>query len=158
RHSDLVVMGRAKQKQGLPQDTLERLVMNCGRPMLVVASEAPKQLTGTIMVCWKESGNAARAVAAATPILSKARRVVFTSIQERDDGVTEAVNDIARQFAWNGVKAEARIVSADNRKIPDVLTAAANDCGADLVVMGAFGRSRARQLLFGSCTEAFIQH
>src|SRR5262249_36050793 len=85
RHSDLIVMGRAKQKQGLPPDILERLVLACGRPMLVAATAAPEKLTGTVMVCWKESDNSARAVAAATPILTKAKRVVFASVMERDE-------------------------------------------------------------------------
>jgi nucleotide-binding universal stress UspA family protein len=156
RHSDLIVMGRARQTQGLSPDTLDHLVLNCGRPMLVTATAAPQTLTGTIMVCWKESSNAARAVAAATPILANAKRVVFASVAERDEGVTEAVHDLARQFAWNGISAEARVIPASGRGIPGVLSAAAEDCGADLVVMGAYGRSRARELIFGSCTEAFI--
>jgi nucleotide-binding universal stress UspA family protein len=158
RHCDLVVMGRAKQKQGLAQDTLERLVLVCGRPMLVAATAAPQRLTGTIMVCWKESGNAARAVAAAMPILAKAERVVFTSIVERDESVVDAVKDLARQFAWNGVATETQIIPAKGRKIPGMLSAAAEECRADLVVMGAFGESRARQIIFGSCTEAFLRH
>jgi len=158
RHCDLVVMGRAKQKQGLAQDTLERLVLVCGRPMLVAATAAPQRLTGTIMVCWKESGNAARAVAAAMPILAKAKRVVFTSIVERDESVIDAVKDLARQFAWNGVATETQIIPAKGRKIPGMLSAAAAECSADLVVMGAFGASRARQIIFGSCTEAFLRH
>ena len=158
RHCDLVVMGRAKQKQGLAQDTLERLVLVCGRPMLVAATAAPQRLTGTIMVCWKESGNAARAVAAAMPILAKAKRVVFTSVVERDKSVVDAVKDLARQFAWNGVATETQIIPAKGRKIPGVLSAAAEECSADLVVMGAFGASRARQIIFGSCTEAFLRH
>jgi nucleotide-binding universal stress UspA family protein len=158
RHNDLVVMGRAKQTQGLAPDILERLVLSCGRPMLVAGSAAPQQLTGTIMVCWKESVNAARAVAAATPILTKAKRVVFASVMERDDGVTEALHHLTRQFAWNGISTEVQVIPASGRGIPDSLAAAAEACGADLVVMGAYGRSRARQLLFGSCTEAFIRH
>ena len=158
RHCDLVVMGRAKQKQGLAQDTLERLVLVCGRPMLVAATAAPQRLTGTIMVCWKESGNAARAVAAAMPILAKAKRVVFTSVVERDKSVVDAVKDLARQFAWNGVATETQIIPAKGRKIPGMLSAAAEECSADLVVMGAFGASRARQIIFGSCTEAFLRH
>jgi len=158
RHCDLVVMGRAKQKQGLAQDTLERLVLVCGRPMLVAATAAPQRLTGTIMVCWKESGNAARAVAAAMPILAKAKRVVFTSVVESDKSVVDAVKDLARQFAWNGVATETQIIPAKGRKIPGMLSAAAEECSADLVVMGAFGASRARQIIFGSCTEAFLRH
>lgn len=158
RHNDLIVMGRARQTQGLAPDTLERLVLGCGRPMLVAATEAPQKLTGTIMVCWKESDNAARAIVAANPLLAKAKRVVFASVMERDRSVNEAMQDLARQFAWNKVATEVRVIPADTRKIPDALAAAADACGADLVVMGAFGQSRTHELLFGSCTEAFIRH
>jgi hypothetical protein len=115
RHCDLVVMGRAKQKQGLPQNTLERLVLVCGRPMLVVATAAPQRLTGTIMVCWKESANAARAVAAAMPILTKAKRVVLTCVLEHDESGADAVKDLARQFAWNGATPIGRSCSCTSR-------------------------------------------
>src|SRR3954447_7380955 len=108
RHSDLIVMGRAKQTQGLAPDVLENLVLSCGRPMLVAASTAPQNLTDTVMVCWKESANAARAVAAATPILAKAKRVIFTSILERDKSAADSVRDLARQFAWHGISTEAQ--------------------------------------------------
>ena len=156
RHSDLIVMGRARQKQGLAPDTLAHLVLNCGRPILVAATAAPQTLTDTIMVCWTESSNAARAVTAATPILAKATRVVFVSVAERDEGVTDAVDDLARQFAWNGVSAEVRVIPASRRGIPGALAAAAEECGADLVVMGAYGRSRVRELISGSRTDAVL--
>ena len=157
RHSDLVVLGRAKQTQGLSPDTLEHLVLNCGRPVLVAATAAPRTLTGTVMVCWNESGNAARAVAAAAPILGNAKRVVFTTVAERDADGTEAVHDLARQFARNGVSTEAQVIPANGSGIAGLLAAAAEDCGADLVVMGAYGQSRVRELIFGSCTEALIR-
>jgi nucleotide-binding universal stress UspA family protein len=158
RHSDLIVMGRARQTQGLAPHTLEHLVLNCGRPILVAANVAPQTLTDTVMVCWQESSYAARAVTAATPILAKARRVVFVSVAESDDGVTDALHDLARQFGWNGVSAEVRVVPPSGRRVAPALATAADDCGADLVVMGAYGHSRARELIFGSCTEAFIDH
>jgi len=157
RHSDLVVLGRAKQTQGLSPDTLEHLILNCGRPVLVAASAPPRTLTGTVMVCWNESGNAARAVAAAMPILANAKRVVFTNVAERDEDGTEAVHNLARQFAWNGISTQAQVIPANGSGIPGALSAAAEDCGADLVVMGAYGHSRVRELIFGSRTEAFIR-
>jgi nucleotide-binding universal stress UspA family protein len=157
RHHDLLVMGRARQTQGLPPDILERLVLSSGRPMLVAASAAPQKLTGTIMVCWKESGNAARAVAAATPMLAKAKRVIFAGVMERDDGLAEAMHDLARQFAWNGISTEVQVIPANDRGIASSLADAAKACGADLMVLGAYGHSRAHTLLFGSCTEAFIR-
>jgi nucleotide-binding universal stress UspA family protein len=157
RHHDLVVMGRAKQTQGLQPDILERLVLSSGRPMLVAGSAAPQKLTGTILVCWKESGNAARAVAAATPMLAKAKRVAFASVMERDDSLSEGIHDLAQQFAWNGISTEVQVIPADDRAIATSLSDAAKACGADLMVLGAYGHSRARTLLFGSCTEAFIR-
>ena len=157
RHSDLIVMGRARQIQGLAPDTLEHLVLNCGRPILVAATAAPQTLTDTVMVCWKESSCSARAVTAATPILAKARKVVIVGVAEGDDEA-DALHDLARQLAWNGVSAEVRVIPASGRRIAVALSAAADDCGANLVVMGAYGRSRARELIFGSCTEAFIEH
>src|SRR5215216_424113 len=122
----------------------------------LVATAAPQNLTDTVMVCWKESADAARAVTAATPILAKAKRVVFTSVMERDMGGADGVYDLARQFVWHGISTEAQVIPANGRKIADLLAAAAEDCEASLVVMGAYGRSRARELIFGSCTEAFI--
>ena len=156
RRSDLVVLGRARQTQGLSPDTLEHLVRNCQRPVLIAATAAPQTLTGTVMVCWKKSDNVARAVAAAMPILSNAKRVVFTSVAKRNQGDTAAVHDLARQFADKGISADVHVIPVTNIGISGLLAAAAEDCRADLVVMGAYGHSRFRELIFGSCTEARI--
>jgi len=157
RNSDLVVMGRAKQTQGLPQDTLEHLILRCGRPMLLAGADAPAQL-GTIMVCWKKSDYSARAVTAATPLLSQAKRVVLTTVAEPDAEGLETLNKLAQQYARDNVQTEVKIIPPTGRKIPDVLSAAAAECAADLVVMGAYGRGRALEFLFGSCTESLMTH
>jgi nucleotide-binding universal stress UspA family protein len=157
RQSDLVVLGRAKQKQGLSPDTLEHLVRNCRRPVILAATAAPKTLTGTVMVCWKKSDNVARAVVAAMPILTNAKHVVFTNVAKRNEGDTEAVRDLARQFANNGISTDVQVVPVNNIGTSGLLSAAAEDCRADLVVMGAYGHSRFRELIFGSCTEALIR-
>ena len=73
---DLVVMGRARQKQGLAPDTLEHIVRKSGRPVLTAGSAAPRTLTGTIMVCWKDAGRTATAVTDAAPLLAKSKTAV----------------------------------------------------------------------------------
>jgi nucleotide-binding universal stress UspA family protein len=155
RNSDLVVMGRAKQTQGLPQDTLERMILRCGRPMLLAGADAPKQLD-TMMVCWKQSDHSTRAVAAATPLLTHAKRVVFATVGEPDAQASDTLNTLARQSVGGNVQTDVKIVPPNGRKIPDVLSAAADECAADLVVMGAYGRARALEFLFGSCTESLM--
>lgn len=153
---DLVVIGRARQRQGLAPETLEHLARNCGRPLLVAATAAPRTLTDTIMVCWNEAGGATRAVKAATPILAKARRVVFASVAKRETPVKDTLDGLAGQYSGNGVSTEVRVFPASRRRLPETLANAAAECGADLVVMGAYGRPRFRELLFGSRTEALL--
>jgi nucleotide-binding universal stress UspA family protein len=157
RHNDLVVIGRARKANGLPIDFIEELLIGCGRPVLISNSTPPPTLTGTIMVCWKETAEAARAVSAAMPFLTRADRVVVVSIAESED-LTETMSDVARQLAWNGVHAETRIITPDGAAIPGLLASAAQKCGASLVVLGAYGHSRMRGVLFGSCTQSMIRN
>lgn len=157
RQSDFVVLGRAKQKQGLSPDTLETLIMNCGRPVIVAATAAPQTLNGTVMVCWKKSDNVDRALAAAMPFLKSAKRVVIAHVAKRNAGDAEAVHDLARQFVRDGISTDARIIPSNKHGISGLLAAAAEDCRADLLVMGAYGNSRVRELIFGSRTEGLIR-
>jgi len=157
RHNDLVVTGRAHKPNGLPPDFLERLLLDCGRPVLIAGSSPSQTVTGTIMVCWRESADAARALTAAMPFLASAKRVLLVSVAERNEVNLKAMNGLARQFAWNQVPAEVRVVEPDGRAAQEILAAAADSCDADLVVMGAYGHSRLREALFGGCTDTFVR-
>jgi nucleotide-binding universal stress UspA family protein len=158
RHSDLVVMGRARRPNGLPPDLLQTLLLGCGRPILLAASSAPRRLAGTIMVCWRETPDAARAVVAATPLLAKAERVVFVAVDEGGEDIKDAVDDVAREFSWSGITTDVELVRPNGRAITDVLSSVAQARGADLMVMGAYGHSPMRELIFGGCTQSVIRH
>jgi nucleotide-binding universal stress UspA family protein len=147
-------MGRARQKQGLAPDTLEHIVRHSGRPVLAACNAAPRTLTETIMVCWKDAGSTAAAVTDAAPLLAKARRVVFVSVAKRDGGLAAAIAAAAREVA--GIEAEMKVIPPNGGGIPHTLAVAAEECGADLLVMGAYGRSRGREILFGSCTDKLL--
>jgi nucleotide-binding universal stress UspA family protein len=158
RHNDLVVAGRAKSANGLPTDFLEQLLIGSGRPLLIAGPSATPALTDTIMVCWKETAEAARTVNAAMPFLIRAKRVVIVSIVEDDENVADPLSDVARQLGWNGVRSEIRTIAANGAAVPGLLSSAAKDCGADLVVLGAYGHSRMHEILFGSCTQSMIRN
>jgi nucleotide-binding universal stress UspA family protein len=158
RHNDLVVMGRSKAANGLPPDIIETLLLNSGRPILLAPAKAPARLTGTIMVCWRETPDAARALGAALPFLTKAERVVFVGVEEKGNDIADALAEIAGQFRWHGVAADVQVIAPERRAIAAVLLSAADACAADLVVMGAYGRSRMREVIFGGCTQAVIGH
>jgi nucleotide-binding universal stress UspA family protein len=158
RHNDLVVMGRSHKPNGLPPDFLERLLLGCGRPILIAGAAPPQTVTGTIMVCWRESADAARAVTAAAPFLSEAKRVVFASVAERGEDTAAAIDDVVHQFAWHRIPAEVQVINPNGRPVQELLATAAQACGADLVVSGAYGHSRLREMVFGGCTQSFIRY
>jgi nucleotide-binding universal stress UspA family protein len=155
RHSDLVVVGRPSRPNGLPPDFLDLLILGCGRPVLIAGPRPVQSVTGTIMACWRESADAARALAAAAPLLAHAQRVVLTGVAETDDAT--AIHDVAGQLAWSGIVAEVQFIKPDGSPVEAMLASAARACAADLVVMGAYGHSRLREAVFGGCTRSFIR-
>lgn len=155
RHCDFVVMGRQTKPNGLPSDCLERLLLGCGRPIIVAPPQPGSTLIGTTMVCWRESAEAARAVAAAMPFLTRSRRVLLVSIAEAPG---DGPNDLADNLRWCGVRPEVCRVDRTNGSIAELLASSARDAGADLLVMGAYGHSRTREIIFGGCTQAFIRN
>jgi nucleotide-binding universal stress UspA family protein len=158
RQSDLVVLGRAKRPNGLPPDLIEHLLIECGRPILLASRNLAPNLVGTVMVCWRETADATRAVMAAMPFLTRAARVVFATVSERGAGSNAAIDDAASQCRWHGVPTEVQVVPANGQPTADTLRRLAQSCGADLLVMGAYGHSRLRERIFGGCTQAMIEH
>jgi nucleotide-binding universal stress UspA family protein len=154
RHCDFVVMGRQTKPNGLRSDCLEQLLLGCGRPIVVAPRQPPTTLIGTAMVCWRESAEAVRAVAAAMPYLRRSRRVLLVSIA---DAPGKGTTDLAEYLGWHGVRPEVRQLSRNSGSTAELLAAVAQDDRADLLVMGAYGHSRVREIIFGGCTQAFIR-
>jgi nucleotide-binding universal stress UspA family protein len=158
RCSDLVVMGRSRHRNHLPENLLERLLLESGRPILLAPVEAARALNGTIMVCWKDCREAAHAVTAAMPLLRQAARVFIINVAEGgDDGGIAAADRLARRMLWHGIRAAPCHHASDGRSVADTLSSAAREFEAGLMVMGAYSRSRISELLFGGCTQSFLR-
>lgn len=157
RHHDLVVLGRARGPNGLPPDFIEQLVLGCGRPLLIASKQAPAALAGTVLMCWKETAEAARAVSAALPLLSRAGRVVVATVEEDDRNAASGLAELARLMTWHGITAETELLSRDRRPVQEQLADVARRHRADLMVMGGYGRSRARELILGGVTQSVIE-
>jgi nucleotide-binding universal stress UspA family protein len=158
RHNDLIVVGRPTKPNGLPPDFLELLIMRSGRPVLIASASPVTTVTDTVMVCWRESADAARAVTAAGPFLDHAKRLVFVGVAENGAVTEAALNEVMCRFAWSGISTEVQIIPPNGRPVQDMLADAARTCRADLIVAGAYGRSRLAEAVFGGCTQSFIRH
>ncbi|MFP5391951.1 MAG: universal stress protein, partial [Gammaproteobacteria bacterium] len=163
RYSDLIVVGQTRGTD-LPSsvrvDFPEHVVLNCTTPVLVVPSTGSFTQPGrTVAIAWNGSNEAQRAVRSALPLLQGAQRVHLIMINPRaaaiDDG-DEPGADMGLYLARHGVRVE--VVSRFSESHADAaILDAANECGADLLVMGAYGRSRFREFLMGGATRTMLQ-
>lgn len=155
RVSDLIVLPRPQGMLATPQRlTLEAAMIDTGRPLLVVPPKAPAKIGGNVAIAWNGSAQAAHAVAMAMDFLAGAQSV--TILTAKEDGADYRAEDLQNQLAWHGVKAKITSVSAKGDAGKALLTAAAK-AGADLLVMGAYGHSRVRELVLGGVTKHVLQ-
>lgn len=156
RHSDLVVVGRRRNRDYLPDSLIQVLLVDSGRPILIAPDIPPRRLTGTIAVGWKETPEAARAVAAALPLLRGARRVMLLSVAEDGNTDAAAAEHLVQQLRWHGIGAEASVVRGE--PAAQGLQRVAAQYEADLLVVGGYGHAPLREWIFGGVTQALIEH
>lgn len=153
---DLIVVGRPVLGASAPaMSTLETVLFDSGRPILIAPPKAPKTLAETVLVSWNGSTETARTVALAMPFLARARRTVVLAVEGAmvpGPSAAEAAGHLKR----NGIPAEAREVAAEGRGGGEVVLAEAAALGADLLVKGAYTHSRLRQMIFGGTTSHIL--
>jgi len=156
RHHDLVVIGRPAGPTGLPPDLLERMLIGCGKPLLIPAAAPPASPVGPVIVCWKETPEAARAVTAALPLLVRAERVVLAGVEEKDPSLKDGLAALSRQLLWHGIAATIEYIPAKPHPVHALLMDFARSLRADLLVMGGYGHNRLRETIFGGVTRAVL--
>jgi len=164
RYADLTIVGQVDPDNpgvGTAATIPEETLFASGRPLVIVpyAGQFPS-IGRRIVVGWKPTREAARALADALPILERAAEVTVLTINpdrgpDTEPGVAGA--DIALHLARHGVRAEARTTIADDVATGDVLLNEVADRGADLLVMGGYGHARLRETMFGGVTRHVLE-
>ena len=160
RYCDLVVIGQTATGDGVPllrSDFPEYVLLHCARPVLVLPAQGRIGAIGEkVMVAWNGSANALRAITSAIALLQRARRVDLVVFNADDSQHGELPGaDMALYLARHGVRVEVRSSAADSNAGAALVKQAA-DAGADLIVMGAYGHSRFREILLGGTTRAAL--
>lgn len=130
------------------------LALRAGRPLLIASGNAQAP-TGRIVVAWKDTREARRAVADAVPLMAMATEVVVVTVASEPDHETSAgIKDVATFLAGHGVTARTEVLKSEDEsaRLADFLSAA----GADLIVSGAYGHSRIREWVFGGVTRSLL--
>ena len=134
------------------------LVLQAGRPLLVVPSTVKWLDLRSALVAWKDCPEARRAVADALPLLAKVKEVTVAGIAEDEGGqvsIRRQTEDVINWLSRHGIAARAQVPERCGNAVQQIEQIAA-DVGAGVVVAGAYGRSRFREWVLGGVTQHLI--
>jgi nucleotide-binding universal stress UspA family protein len=165
RYADLTILGQPNDDEPFRGPTADAVLVNVmlssGRPVLAVPYAGAFSHVGDhVLIAWNASREATRAVNDALPLLRKAKKVTVLAVNPKRgiEGHGEVpAADIALHLARHDVKAEAAHTIANDISEGDALLSYAADLGIDLIVMGGYGHSRAREMVFGGVTRTLLQ-
>jgi nucleotide-binding universal stress UspA family protein len=165
RYADLAIVGQrerdAEYDTGLAPDFVEELVLSAGRPVLIVPYAGRfAQVGRRVLVAWNAGQEAARAVVDALPLLARAETVkvmVFDPDKGGADHGDIPGADVALYLARHGVKVSVSQQQCGRERVGEQILSRTADEGADLIVMGAYGHSRLRELVLGGVTRTVLE-
>ncbi len=132
--------------------------MNSCRPVIALPFAGEfKTLGRRVLVAWNGSREAARATHDALPFLTQADKVMVLSVNATGEEHIPGA-DISTHLARHGVGVEIHNRVQGNIGVGDAILNAASDYGADLLVIGAYGHSRLRELVLGGVTRHLLRH
>ncbi len=162
RYADIAVIGQfdpAAVVPGVMSNFVETVVLNSGRPVLVVPHAG--QHTGKfirVVIAWDGGLAASRAIAGALPLLKQAGTtevVVLNTGESVDTHGEQPGADLALYLARHGIKVNV-VERRSTGDAGEALLSAAADLGADLIVMGAYGHTRFREVVLGGVTRTVL--
>jgi nucleotide-binding universal stress UspA family protein len=162
RYADVVILGQAEPDDGQgPRDLPEEVTLASGRPTLVIPYIGPAKTLGQrVTIAWDASREAGRAVHDALPILKRAQAVNVVTVNPGDQPFGHGEQpgaDIALHLARHDIKVEARRIESRDVDVPNIILSHIADQGSDLLVMGAYGHSRLRELVLGGVTRTILR-
>jgi nucleotide-binding universal stress UspA family protein len=157
RAADVTVLDRRRTNGTADLHMLQTVLLDSGRPILITPDRPPRHIGRRVAIAWKDTPEAARAVAFALPWLAAAERVIIVSVEE-DARTSDAACERLRQaLIWHNPTTMLRHVTPNGRDPAEALLTAVGAQNADLLVMGGYGHSRLREVVFGGVTRHVLQ-
>lgn len=158
--ADLIVIGR----DPLPGDVYRTfdpgaIILTAGRPVLIVPPDIRSIQPSRVLIAWKNTREARRAVCDALPFLKAAQNVNIAAVAApgAEDLARQQIADVARYLGRHHVTAvKQHVVPAADAAEEGILLDLAKDQSADLIVAGAYGRTRLSEWIFGGVTRHLL--
>jgi nucleotide-binding universal stress UspA family protein len=167
---DLIVLDRDPHHPAASVRELGEIVVSSRVPVILVPPRRREAMLDCIALAWNHSEEALAAIHAARPLLAHATRIVVLEGEPTNDPIDGGWMpkvDLARYMAWQGFRFETDTIRGESSEAGEMLMHAARRHRADLLVMGAYGRSRlsewalggaTRSVLFDASVPVFLKH
>lgn len=161
-YADLLVLGQCSPSQpsptGVPPDFVETVLSASGKPALILPDAGVAAEIGqNVLIAWKPTREAARAVSAAMPLLQRARSVQIIAWAGEEEAVSGARLDLNGYLWRHGVEAVWHREGEEPQALGELLLSRACDLHADLLVMGCYGHSRTREWILGGTSRTVLR-
>ena len=159
RAADLIIIGRDRPPGDLYW-TLDpgATIMRAGRPVLAVPNGVDSLKAERVVVGWKDTREARRALRDSLPLLREAVSVAVVEILGRanETPAQTPIKDVARYLARHRIAATVRQPEHAMGSVAGELIRVAQKIGADLIVAGGYGHSRLGEWIFGGVTQGLL--
>lgn len=162
RYSDLVVMGRGDRIVDADRQLFAGLLTGSGRPLLLVPEAAPvPDAFERILIAWKPTREATRAVHDAMPLLRAGRAIDMLMVDDdqarwpKDEAIGQA---LLRHLRRHEVAIRLQLHESGDRSSGQRILDYAAEASAQLIVAGGYSRSRAMEQVFGGVTRTLFEH
>lgn len=155
--ADLIVMGRGGEHNlwldGLVGSTTAAVVRGAQRPVLVTGTDTPR--LEKFVVAYDGSTHARKALQSAVSI-STDWNLAFDVLTVAEEGRASALLAEAKMYIESH-KLQSNYVAVEGDP-SEAIVAYARETNASLVVMGAYGHTKVRELVVGSVTAYVLNH
>jgi len=158
RGADLIVVGAsdARRENTYEDAPVGELIVTAGRPVLVVPKHGGDFVGDTVVLAWKDTREARRAMSDALPFFKRAKSVIVLEAcgQDEAEDANVRTDDVAAALKRHGVTATGKVVVGDGDA--RALDHECDALGADLIVAGGYGHSRLGEWVFGGVTRSLL--
>jgi nucleotide-binding universal stress UspA family protein len=162
RTADLIVCGKASEDIPDAWDGFaETAIMNCGRPVLIVPSvRAPKTIGNHVVIAWNGTREAARAVFDSLGLIRDAasvRAITFIDKETQRPAAESRGASLIAALSRHGIRASFDVSFAGSVSAGEAILYRLLDEGCDLLIMGGYGHSRFREMIFGGVSREILR-
>ncbi|GJD66965.1 hypothetical protein MPEAHAMD_7164 [Methylobacterium frigidaeris] len=154
--ADLVIVSRPQQDGDSWCDCLDpgELILRLGRPVLIVPNGISALSSRRIVIAWKDTREARRAVSDGLPFLAAAEDIWIVAVDP--EASQEDTSTIAEFLAQHGISRISMLFPPVSGTVTRTIIDTARECCADLIIAGAYGHSRLHERVFGSVTRQLL--